>query len=238
MVNRILELHGHHVITIEGAYEELFRLQAAGEVDVLVSAWLPNSHGRFLAPYREQVRVLTPHYRPYCIWAVPSYVPEDQVAQVSDLIRPDVLAKMTRFVDGINIGAGISRFSIQVIDKYGLGARGYQFVPGDEQSFTARVDRGIVQREWFVIPLWRPHYLNRLYELRSLSEPKGLLGSVDAACPVICSAALRRIQPAALDYLASLDFGISGVEELDALINVDGLTPRAAADHYLTTNRS
>jgi glycine betaine/proline transport system substrate-binding protein len=146
VVQRLLEAHGHPVATVEGSHEKLFELQAAGEVDVLVSAWLPSSHGTYLSAYRDQVRVLAPHYEPYCVWAVPPYVPREEVGEVADLAQPEVAARMTLAIDGINPGAGISRFSARMIGEYGLDQAGYTFTPGTEEGFISRVERGIANR--------------------------------------------------------------------------------------------
>ncbi|MEV7597867.1 glycine betaine ABC transporter substrate-binding protein [Kitasatospora sp. NPDC089797] len=236
VTRRVLEAHGHRVESVEAPHEQLFRLQQDGRVDVLVSAWLPSSHDTYLSGYRDRVHLLAPHYHPYCVWAVPPYVPADEVREVADLTRPEVAARMTRTVDGINPGAGISRFSARMITAYGLDRAGYGFAPGTEAGFIARVEQGLADREWFVIPLWRPQYLNRRHGLRPLVEPKGLLGSVDAARPVVHRASLDRIHPAALARLDTLDLGNDGVEELDTWINADGLTPLQAADRYLATH--
>lgn len=233
ITQRVLEAHGHRVSVVEAPHEQLFRRQAAGEVDVLVSAWLPSSHDTYLSPYRDQVRVLSAHYEPYCVWAVPPYVPAETVGAVTDLARSEVAARMTRGIVGINPGAGISRFSARMIHAYGLDQAGYSFTPGAEDAFTARVERGIAAREWFVVPLWRPQYLNRLHGLRALAEPKGLLGTVDAASPVIRRAVVDRVHPDALARLDALHLGNDVVEELDVLINTNGFTPLQAADHYL-----
>ncbi|MFD8229284.1 glycine betaine ABC transporter substrate-binding protein [Streptomyces massasporeus] len=233
VVRRLLEEAGHEVRSVEAPHEELFRLQAIGEIDVLVSAWLPASHGGYLSQYQSQVQVLDPHYEPYCVWTVPPYVPVDEVAEVSDLARPNVADRMTRTLDGINPGAGISRFSAQMITEYGLDSAGYAFRPGTEQSFIDRVERGIAEREWFVIPIWRPQFLNSVHGLRALVEPKGLLGGIDQASPVVTNAAMEKIAPAALARMRSLSLGNDGVETIDKLINVDGLTPLDAADRYL-----
>ncbi|MGW3040230.1 glycine betaine ABC transporter substrate-binding protein [Kitasatospora sp. NPDC001159] len=236
VTRRVLEAHGHRVESIEAPHEQLFRLQADGRVDVLVSAWLPSSHDTYLSAHRERVHVLAPHYHPHCVWAVPPYVPADAVREVRDLSRPDVAARMTRAIDGINPGAGISRFSARVVAAYGLDRVGYTFTPGTEAGFIARVEQGIADREWFLIPLWRPQYLNRRHDLRPLAEPKGLLGTVDAASPVIRRASIDLVHPDALARLDALHLGNDGVEELDAWINDDGLTPLQAADRYLTAH--
>ncbi|MGR6973634.1 glycine betaine ABC transporter substrate-binding protein [Streptomyces cynarae] len=233
VTRRVLEAHGHRVNSVEAPHEQLFRLQDAGGIDVLVSAWLPSSHDTYLSRYRDRVRVLTPHYQPYCVWAVPPYVPEEMVREVADLTRREVAGRMTKAIDGINPGAGISRFSARMVGEYGLDELGYTFAPGTESGFVSRVERGVAAREWFVVPLWRPQYLNRLYDLRPLEEPKGLLGTVDNASPVIRLDALNLMNPDAVARLDSLHLGNDGVEEIDALINVDGFTPLQAADRYL-----
>jgi glycine betaine/proline transport system substrate-binding protein len=236
VTRRVLEAHGHRVESVEAPHEQLFRLQAEGEVDVLVSAWLPSSHGTYLSTYQAQAHLLAPHYHPYCVWAVPPYVPDDAVREVADLTRPEVATRMTLAIDGINPGAGISRFSARMIGDYGLDRAGYTFTPGTEAGFIARVEQGIADREWFVIPIWRPQYLNRRHGLRPLVEPKGLLGTVDAAAPVIRRASLGLIHPEALARLDALQLGNDGVEELDAWINADGLSPLQAADRYLAAH--
>lgn len=233
VTRRVLEDSGHEVRTVEAPHQQLFEVQAAGELDVLVSAWLPSSHGKYLSPYRDHVQVLPAHYEPYCVWAVPPYVPADAVGEVADLVRTDVADRMTGTIDGINPGAGISRFSAHMVREYGLDRHGYAFRPGTEQSFVSRVERGIVEREWFVIPLWRPQYLNLLHGLRPLAEPKGLLGGVDSASPVVTNRAMDVIAPEALERLHKLHLGNEGVEAIDKLINVDGLAPLDAADRYL-----
>ncbi|MGC0379707.1 glycine betaine ABC transporter substrate-binding protein [Streptomyces sp. SAI-229] len=236
VTRRVLEAHGHRVNSVEAPHEQMFRLQEDGDVDVLVSAWLPSSHGTYLSHYRDRVRVLTPHYRPYCVWAVPPHVPAEAVREVADLARPEVAERMTTAIRGINPGAGISRFSARIVAEYGLDRLGYSFTPGTETDFVARVEQGIADQEWFVVPLWRPQYLNRLHGLRALEEPKGLLGTVDDASPVISWEALDRIHPDAVARLDGLALGNDGVEEIDALINVDGLTPLQAADRFLTAH--
>ncbi|MBB5926668.1 hypothetical protein [Streptomyces echinatus] len=37
---------------------------------------------------------------------------------------------MTKVIDGINPGAGISRFSARMVRDYGLERHGYTYVPG------------------------------------------------------------------------------------------------------------
>lgn len=63
-VERILIGHGHWIERSAAPHEEMFRRMGDGEVDVLVSVWLPASHGAYLAPFVDDVRKITVLYEP------------------------------------------------------------------------------------------------------------------------------------------------------------------------------
>ncbi|MGW6263349.1 glycine betaine ABC transporter substrate-binding protein [Streptomyces sp. NPDC055085] len=237
-IHHVLEETGHAVHRLEAPLEHLFDLLGSGEVDVLVSAWLPTNHTKYLERYLGRVQVLAPLYAPFYSWAVPEYIPKEVVAEIGDLARPDIASQMTLALDGINPEAEISQFSAQIISAYGLDSAGYTFQPGTEQSFNRRVERGISEREWFVIPIWRPQYLNAVHGLRALVDPKKILRIVDIASPVITRAALQRIKPRAMERLLTLCLGNDGVETIGKISNVNHLSLRAAAARYLQAERT
>jgi len=217
-VERILGAHGHHIERSAAPHEEMFRRMGDGQVDVLVSAWLPSSHGAYLAPFADQVRKITVLYEPYCIWGVPDYVPENTVREVADLLSEPVLDRMERRIQGINPGAGISRFSAAIIDQYGLGAAGYEFRTGTEEQCFGRFVDAVAQGRWVVIPLWQPQWLHHRYRIRELDEPKGLLGGTDQATLIVRKDAEALIGDEALSELATLHLGNARVSELDGLL--------------------
>lgn len=233
VVQEILERHGHPVILRAAPHEAMFELLHAGEVDLVASAWLPASHGAYLAPSANEVERLTVLYEPYCLWGVPDYVPEALVASVGDLLKPEVAARMDKNIDGINPGAGISRFSAAMIDAYGLRAAGYRFEPGSEASAFDKFERAVAQRRWLVIPLWSPQYLHHDYRIRALAEPLGMLGGQDAATLVARKAVLPRIAAPALDALRKLYLGNRVVTELEYAMRVEGSTAQQAARRWL-----
>ncbi|MGC0379720.1 glycine betaine ABC transporter substrate-binding protein [Streptomyces sp. SAI-229] len=234
VTRRVPEAHGHRVSSVGASPEQLFRLRARGSLYVLVSAWLPHGHDAYLSPYRHRAKVLTPLYRPRCVWAVPSYVPAYKVRRVSDLARPSVRRLMARSITGTDPGTGLSRLSVRVLSEYGLDRLGYSFSSCAEAEFLSRVERGLATREWFVVRLWRPRYLTRAYGLRLLSEPRELLGTADSASPVISEEALDQIHPDAVACLDSLYLDDDCVEEIDVLIHQQGRSPPQAADQFLS----
>jgi len=214
-VERILSAHGHAVERSAAPHEEMFRRMAVGDVDVLVSAWLPSSHGAYLAPFADQVRKVTVLYEPYCLWGVPDYVPEGVVRGVADLLAEPALSRMERVIQGINPGAGISRFSEAIVDQYGLSKAGYEFRTGTEQQCFGRFVDAVAHGKWVVIPLWQPQWLHHRYRIRELDEPKGLLGGTDHATLIVRTDAEALIGEDALSELAALHLGNARVSELD-----------------------
>jgi glycine betaine/proline transport system substrate-binding protein len=213
-VEAVLKRHGHAVKRSAAPHEEMFRKMSRSEIDVLVSAWLPASHGKYLAPFKDEVRAITVLYEPYCIWGVPDYVPLT-IAAVDDLLKPQALERMERLIQGINPGAGISRFSQAIVADYGLDAAGYHFETGTEQQCFGRFEEAVAEARWVVIPLWHPQALHSRYKIRALQEPKGLLGGTDKATLIVRREAETRIGAAALADLAQLHLGNDRVSALD-----------------------
>lgn len=233
VVQRTLERHGYEVITTLSPQAEMFRRYGAGEVDMIVSAWLPTSHGSYLSSHQEQTRLLGILYEPYCVWGVPGYVPVEEVASVADLARPEIAARMSHLIQGINPGADISRFSNEIIKQYGLSDLGYHFKSGNEDECFGRFEKSFVKHEWFVVPLWHPQFLHYRFSIRELAEPKGLLGGVDRATLIARTEVTDTMPLALLEDLTGLTLGNSAVSELDYLICRRGLSPLQAADIWL-----
>ena len=213
-VEAILVEEGHAVERSAAPHEEMFARLGRGEVDVLVSAWLPASHGAYLAPFEADVRKLGILYEPYCFWGVPHYVP-DAISSVADLVGPMALRRMERLIQGINPGAGISRFSKAILSAYELDAVGYHFETGTEADCFGRYERAVAERRWVVVPLWHPQWLNHRYRIRELEEPRGLLGGRDAATLIVRKDAEALIGEATLSRLSHLTLGNGHVSALD-----------------------
>jgi glycine betaine/proline transport system substrate-binding protein len=214
-VEAILERHGHVIERSAAPHEEMFKRMGRAEVDMLCSAWLPASHGAYLAPFENEVTKLTVLYEPYCIWGVPEYVPESDVGEIADLLREPALSRMERLIQGINPGAGISRFSKAMVEQYGLGAEGYEFRTGTEDECFGRFEVAVAEGRWVIIPLWHPQWLHARYRIRELREPKGLLGGHDQATMIVRKDAEANIAPAALAEIRALHLGNARVSELD-----------------------
>lgn len=217
LVGNVLKTMGFDVERIYSHHEDNFKKLKNGEIDMLSSAWLPSSHGGYKADVENVVRLieLGLHYEPYALWGVPDYVSEDDIAEVSDLLKPDVLKKVSRTIQGINPGAGISRFSMKMIEEYGLKDAGYQFLTGSEEDCFGSFEKAVENEQWIVVPLWKPQFLHYRYKIREIKDPKGLLGIVDRAVLLLREDKKSMFTDEQLKVLDSLKFSNDIIAELD-----------------------
>lgn len=213
-------------------HEQMYEWLRTGEVDLVVSAWLPGSHGEFIKPFEGDLLKLGVLYEPYTIWGVPDYVPAAEVASVADLLKPEVAARMTKVIQGIGPGAGISRFSSEIMTSYGLDAAGYEFRHGTLDDCTRAYEMAVAERRWVVVPLWHPQYLHFSHRIRALSEPRGLLRGKDEATLVLRKSAVSLLPERTLETLRNMRLGNATVAELDHLVSREGLSPSEAAQRW------
>ncbi len=239
LVANVLKSMEFEVDRIYEHHEKNFENLKEGITDLLTSAWLPSSHGGYRAEVQKTVPLtnLGLHYEPYALWGVPDYVPETSVSEVSDLLKVEVLEKMTKKIQGINPGAGISRFSAKMIEDYGLGKKGYSFHTGTEEDCFSAFENAVAKKEWIVVPLWKPQFLHSKYTIREIKDPKGLLGVVDKAVLLIRDDKKDLFTSAQLEKLDSLRFGNDVIAELDYKVSREGQDIDVVTKEWLTKNQ-
>ena len=224
LVANVLKTMGFEVERIFSPHQENFEKLKTGEIDMLSSAWLPSSHGIYKADVEEVEPLieLGLHYEPYALWGVPDYVPEEAVSEVADLLKPEVAERMISQIQGINPGAGITRFSIQMMKEYGLSDAGYEFFPGSEADCFDAFESAVANKEWVIVPLWKPQFLHYRYDIRELKEPKGLLGIVDRAVLLLRGDEQGLFNEEQIQELDSLRFSNDIIAELDYKVCREG----------------
>ncbi|MGY8870984.1 MAG: glycine betaine ABC transporter substrate-binding protein [Pseudomonadales bacterium] len=232
----LLEEAGHLTQRITAPHEKMFQMLAKGEVDIIVSAWLPASHDIYLNKVIAEVTRFAVVYSPYCIWGVPDYIPEEIIASVNDLNKPSVSARMSKKIQGIGPGAGISRFSRAMIDSYGLGAQGYEFHNGSLTDCTEYFSNAVSEKQWIVIPLWHPQFLHHKHDIRALQEPQGMLGATDDATLVMRSDRLYKLNSIGRQIMENFSLGNTAVTEIDYSICTQLLSPDDAAKNWLVSH--
>lgn len=237
VVQQVLERLGHTVEVTEGSHAEIFPRLGAGEVDLLVAAWLPHGHAMYWEKYGARAEPLAVLYRDARFaWMVPAYVPVSVLADIDDLKRPDVLSRVDHDIRGTGRDSGNMIVSAEVMKGYGLDSSGYRLVPGTLADFYQNYEQAIAAQRWFVMPLWWPHFINQLGTMRPLAEPKGLLGEPNDGTLVANKTWVARAPAATLRVLGRIQLGLDAVAQMDRWVNVEGMTPHASAARWMQEN--
>lgn len=213
---------GQEYELVTATHEKLFEKYVNKEVDIVIGAWLPSSHSKYLVSVADETEYLSVLYNPFCIWGVPDYVDEN-LTSVADILKPEFTDKFNKTIQGINEGAGISRFSHNIIKDYGLDALGFEFKNGSIEDCTNAFSNAYANKQWVIIPLWEPQYLHHSYKIRALTEPKGLLGSVDASTIIVRRNIIESIPQEVMNVFKTITLGNDLVTKLDYLYKVEKL---------------
>ncbi|MDX2098560.1 MAG: glycine betaine ABC transporter substrate-binding protein [Leptolyngbyaceae cyanobacterium bins.59] len=236
IIQNVLEALGHRVEIVEGPHTEIFSILGQGDLDVLVAVWLPHAHQPLFQRFGAQAIELGQLYNDArFFWGIPDYLPDD-IQSIGDLARPDVAARMTRVIQGIGPGAGITRLSQTVMASYYLEDVGYQFRTGTEREWIDAFRQGVDARKGVIIPLWQPQYLNQAFSIRRLKDPLGIFPGADRCSLVITKAFRDRVPTTTLNALRRIYLGINAVTEMDYLTSMKGFSPREAATQWMNRN--
>lgn len=154
----------------------------------------------------------------------PNYVPKEAVSEVAE--------RMKAQIQGINPGAGITRFSIQM-KEYELSDSGYEFFTGSEGDCFDAFESTVANKEWVIVPLWKPQFLHYRYDIREIKEPKGLLGIVDRAVLLLRNDKKSLFSEEQIQKLDSLRFSNDIIAELDYKVCREGKSQDAVTHAWL-----
>lgn len=239
VVQEVLTKLGHDFEVVERLHPDIFPKLGAGEIDTLVAAWLPYGHAEYWTKYGDCcVEIATLYEGAHFFWAVPDYVPRDVVANVNDLAKPEVAARMQKLIKGTGPGSGLMIQSRKMMEGYGLSAAGYTLEPSPGNEWIVRLREVVAQKQWVVTPLWQPQYLNQAISLRKLNEPLGLMGGKNRGVLVISKKLASELPESTLKVLRRIHLGLDAVTQMDYRVNVGGKTPREAAREWMARNRA
>ncbi|WP_027181626.1 glycine betaine ABC transporter substrate-binding protein [Oleidesulfovibrio alaskensis] len=221
-----LEDMGYEVeITPVGA-AAMWMAVSTGDMDGMVTAWLPVTHGDYLKKVGNKVEDLGTIVGGARLgWAVPEYVTVQSIAELN--------ANADKFdgkIIGIDPGAGLMKLSEEVMDAYGLDKM--ELVEGSGATMTAALSDAIRRDKWVVVTAWSPHWMFGKWKLRYLEDPKGVLGEAEHINTVV-RAGLKSDKPEVYAFLDS--FRYDTPEQLQELMawNQEGGTPLENARRFM-----
>lgn len=176
MAKKILEEEmGYDVELVMADIGVQYQGLAGGDIDLMLMSWLPVTHQNYWEKYVDKVDNLGPIYtRARLGWVVPEYVPEEELASLEDLRKPEVAKKLGSEITGIDPGAGLMQASEKALVEYGI--EDYNLIASSGAGMTSAISRAVRRDEWIVATGWSPHWKFAAWDLRYIEDPKGILG--------------------------------------------------------------
>jgi glycine betaine/proline transport system substrate-binding protein len=164
---------GYDVEILPVAAAAMWQAVASGDVDGMVTAWLPVTHADYLERFKDKVEDLGPIANGAKLgWAVPSYVTVDSIEDLNK--NAD---KFNGKIIGIDPGAGLMRVSENALKEYNLDK--FELVEGSGATMTAALSDAIKNKEWIIVTAWTPHWMFGKWDLKYLKDPKQVLGGAE-----------------------------------------------------------
>jgi glycine betaine/proline transport system substrate-binding protein len=224
------EKMGYKVDILPVAAAAMWSAVASGDVDGMVTGWLPVTHADYMNRFKADVEDLGPIVGGAKLgWAVPAYVGVTSIEGLK--------GKAGQFkgkIIGIDPGAGLMRLSEQAIKDYGLGE--YELMEGSGATMTAVLADSIKNNRPVVVTAWSPHWMFGRWELKYLDDPKGVLGK-EESIHAIARKGLKKDMPEVHAFLDN--FRWESPEQLQMVMawnQEPGTTPYANAVRFIKEN--
>ncbi len=226
-----LELMGYEVEVLPVAGAAMWQAVATGDVDGMVTAWLPVTHKSYLEKVQHDVEVVNEISSGARLgWAVPAYVTIDSMAELKNYGD-----EFDEEVIGIDPGAGLMGLSEKAMKEYGLEQAGWELMEGSGATMTASLSNAIKRHEWVVVTAWSPHWMFGRWDLKYLKDPKGVLGEEEAIYSVVRDD-LKQDRPNLYQFFEN--FAWESPEQFQTVMawNQEGGTPLENAQKFIQQN--
>ncbi len=202
----------------------------SGEMDAFQDVWLPN-HEELLNGVRNDVERLDPWYdgeTSYGI-AVPDYM--TNIRSLADLNEAG-----TDKIIGIEPTAAFHpQIPTKVVPAYNLDMK---LVEASTPAMLTELKKAYEAREPIVFLRWEPHWMNAVYDLRYLEDPKDAQGTFNDPAKIssIVSEDLSESEPVAYAFLKTVSLDANQVNQMELEINKAG-DPARGIETWLVNNR-
>ena len=224
-VARVLEAYDLEVEYVAAPRAEMEEHMRRGDVDLFVSAWLPDVDAGFVAPElgMEAFGQLSRPVFGFC-------VPEAAATGITSLA--DLGAAGCPVGREIVAPASVIDLVRQVVAAYNLTEAGYTIASRpDAQAgdHAAHVLEGSLPE---IIPVWQPSFVHYGQRLVTLEDPKAACGPEQEARILIRSAIRADMDSDLLDELDELTLGNKVVSALDHAMRTEGMSAEDAAEAW------
>jgi glycine betaine/proline transport system substrate-binding protein len=228
--------------------EEMFASVARSDADVMLSAWLPDTHADYMKRYRENLDDLGPNFMGTRTGLVVPAVNQGRQtgphgtrgrSELDVESIGDLNAHAQSFggrIIGIESDTGIMRATREAVRVYGLDH--FRLVVGTEASMTSALKDALQHRQPIVVTAWTPHWLFGRWALRFLDDPKGVYGQ-QGAIHTLVRRGLAEESPRAYALLDRFHWDSEALDQLMVWIQADGgRDPQSQVERWLQTHEA
>ncbi len=225
--------------------DRMWESVAQGEVDAMLSAWLPDTHAHYAETFGDQVTdlganlvgtrtgLVVPDVKPGRLSAGTgigkSYITIDSITEL-----PDHAEKFNHRIIGIEPQAGIMRQTEAAMEAYDL--TDFEVVESRESEMVKTLARAIQAQRWIVVTGWIPHWSFARWNLKFLEDPQNIYGG-EGRIHTLVRSGLADDMPEAFRLLDNFNWELEEVEQLMLWIEDDeGRFPYDKAKRWIDTN--
>ncbi|MBN2766651.1 MAG: glycine betaine ABC transporter substrate-binding protein [Paludibacteraceae bacterium] len=224
-----LEEYGYEVVlyNLEPGliYGELSKDNSKG--DVLMDAWLPNTHKDYWAKYGDNLVKLGEAFSNGTTGlVVPSYVSINTIEELN-AHRDEFEGK----IYGIGSGAGIHANTLKAIDAYNLN---FDQITSSGPAMVASLEKAIRDKKSIVITGWKPHFMWDKFDLKYLVDNKGVYPK--DACEIISRRGFEQEKPEAARFFKN--FNLSEEELYSLLTAIEENGEEKGAKKWYEANKT
>ncbi len=231
VVAAVLEDQGYEVKLVPVSGAAMWQAVATGDADGMVAAWLPTTHGQYLAKLKDKVVNLGPNLVGTKIGlVVPKFV---TINSITDL--PANAAKFDGKIIGIDPGAGLMSKTEKVMKAYNLD--NYKLISGSGATMTAALQDAIKNKQWIVVTGWTPHWMWARWDLKYLDDPKGIYGG-EEEIDTIVRKGLEKDKPEVYAILDNFSWTPAEMAQVMVWNQEEGADPHKTAQRWVKENQA
>jgi glycine betaine/proline transport system substrate-binding protein len=207
----------------------MWQAVGSGDVDGLVAAWLPTTHGHYLEGVQDDVEDLGPNLEGTRIGlVVPAYVTIDSIDRMNE-----VADKFDGEIIGIDPGAGLMSATETVMEKYGLSD--FELMEGSGATMTAALQSAIKNNEWVVVTGWTPHWKFARWELKYLDDPQNVYGGEEYISTIVRKG-LKDDMPEVYQFLDNFKWEPADMQQVMVWNTEEDADPYETAKRWVEEN--
>lgn len=228
VVGQVLEDLGYDVTLTPLDNGIMWEALANGEVDGMVSAWLPQTHAPQVEKYKGRIDDLGENLLGGKIGlVVPSYMDVDSIEDLTD--------EAGKTITGIEPGANITGTTEKAYEIY-PNLEGWTVLSSSSVAMTGALKQAIENKEEIIVTGWSPHWKFNLFDLKYLDDPKGMYGT-EEYIGTFARNGFKEDNPEACSVLDNFHWTPEDIESVMYDI-MEGMDPKDAAKKWIEENEA